>query len=142
MSNNHSIVGAKIKGLRESKNLSIEEIAERSGLTVEQITSIETDQTLPSLGPLIKSDVFRPGAKCVIDLVINYTKESKIYSKSSIFPIFTYTESGINKNTIDLIIDNEIRVYFDQSSELLSLERVDQSVDEYIIEGCTARIIL
>ena len=95
-----------------------------------------------SLGPLIKSGIFRPGAKCVIDLVINYTKESKIYSKSSIFPIFTYTESGINKNTIDLIIDNEIRVYFDQSSELLSLERVDQSVDEYIIEGCTARIIL
>ena len=54
MINNHSIVGAKIKGLRETKNLSIEEIAERSGLTVEQITSIETDQNLPSLGPLIK----------------------------------------------------------------------------------------
>ena len=54
MSNNHSIVGAKIKGLRESKNLSVEEIAERSGLTVEQINSIENDQTLPSLGPLIK----------------------------------------------------------------------------------------
>ena len=52
--NNHSIVGAKIKGLRETKNLSIEEIAERSGLTVEQINSIETDQNLPSLGPLIK----------------------------------------------------------------------------------------
>ena len=54
MINNHSIVGAKIKGLRETKNISIEEIAERSGLTVEQITSIETDQNLPSLGPLIK----------------------------------------------------------------------------------------
>ena len=54
MINNHSIVGAKIKGLRETKNISIEEVAERSGLTVEQITSIETDQNLPSLGPLIK----------------------------------------------------------------------------------------
>ena len=54
MSNNNSFVGSKIKGLRESKNLSIEEIAERSGLTVEQITSIENDQNLPSLGPLIK----------------------------------------------------------------------------------------
>ena len=52
--NNHSIVGAKIKRLRETKNLSLEEIAERSGLTVEQIQSIETDQNLPSLGPLIK----------------------------------------------------------------------------------------
>ena len=54
MSNNNSKVGAKIKGLRETKNLSIEEIAERSGLTVEQIDSIENDVNLPSLGPLIK----------------------------------------------------------------------------------------
>ncbi len=52
--NNHSVIGAKIRGLRETKNLSIEQIAERSGLTVEQIESIETDQNLPSLGPLIK----------------------------------------------------------------------------------------
>ena len=54
MSDTHSIVGAKIKGLRETKNLSIEEIAERSGLTAEQILSIENDVNLPSLGPLIK----------------------------------------------------------------------------------------
>ncbi|MCR5679331.1 MAG: XRE family transcriptional regulator [Prevotella sp.] len=54
MSNNHTFVGAKIKGLRETKNLSIDEIAERSGLTVDQINSIENDVNLPSLGPLIK----------------------------------------------------------------------------------------
>ena len=52
--NNHSVVGAKIKGLRETKNLSIDVIAERSGLTIEQIESIENDVNLPSLGPLIK----------------------------------------------------------------------------------------
>ena len=54
MSNNNNIVGSKIKGLRETKNLSVEEIAERSGLTIDQINSIENDQNLPSLGPLIK----------------------------------------------------------------------------------------
>ena len=43
MSENSSIVGSKIKGIRESKNFSIEEISERSGLSVEQITSIEND---------------------------------------------------------------------------------------------------
>ena len=51
---NNTVVGSKIKGIRESKNLTIEEIAERSGLTTEQIVSIENDQNLPSLGPLIK----------------------------------------------------------------------------------------
>ena len=40
--------------MRESKNISVEEMAERSGLSVEQINSIENDQHLPSLGPLIK----------------------------------------------------------------------------------------
>ena len=54
MSNSQTFIGAKIKGIRESKNLSIEEISESSGLSVDQITSIENDQNLPSLGPLIK----------------------------------------------------------------------------------------
>ena len=54
MSQRQTIVGAKIKGLRETKKLSLEEVAERSGLSVEQIRSIEENQYLPSLGPLIK----------------------------------------------------------------------------------------
>ena len=54
MSDNNNVVGAKIRSFRQTKNLSIEEIAERSGLSVEQIASIENDSNLPSLGPLIK----------------------------------------------------------------------------------------
>ncbi len=54
MVSNSSLVGAKIKSIREGKNLSIEEVAERSGLSAEQIMRIETDQNLPSLGSLIK----------------------------------------------------------------------------------------
>ena len=54
MSNSNSSVGSKIKAIRESKNLSVEEISESSGLSTAQITSIEEGQNLPSLGPLIK----------------------------------------------------------------------------------------
>ena len=54
MSNKNTVVGSKIKGIRESKSLSVEEIAERSGLSVEQVNRIENDENLPSLGPLIK----------------------------------------------------------------------------------------
>ncbi len=50
----NKIIGEKIKGLRESKNISIEEVADRSGLTVEQIVRIEDDIDFPSLSPLIK----------------------------------------------------------------------------------------
>ena len=43
------IVGEKIKSLRESQSISIEQLAERSGLAVEQIERIENNIDLPSL---------------------------------------------------------------------------------------------
>ncbi|NDV63694.1 helix-turn-helix domain-containing protein [Bacteroides sp. 224] len=48
------IVGEKIKSLRESKSITIAELAERSGLAVEQVERIENNIDLPSLAPLIK----------------------------------------------------------------------------------------
>lgn len=48
------IVGEKIKSLRETKSITIEELAQRSGLAVEQIERIEGNIDLPSLAPLIK----------------------------------------------------------------------------------------
>ena len=51
---NSTIVGKKIKSLRESKNISIDELSGRSGLTATQISSIEESENLPSLAPLIK----------------------------------------------------------------------------------------
>ena len=48
------IVGEKIKSLREEKGISIEALAERSGLAIEQIERIENNIDLPSLAPLIK----------------------------------------------------------------------------------------
>ena len=48
------IVGEKIKALREAKEISVAELAERSGLAEEQINRIENNVDLPSLAPLIK----------------------------------------------------------------------------------------
>ncbi len=48
------VVGEKIKTLRESQSISREELAQRSGLGIEQIERIENDEDLPSLAPLIK----------------------------------------------------------------------------------------
>jgi len=50
----NKIIGDKIKGFRESKNISIEEMAERSGLSADQISRIESNEDFPSLAPLIK----------------------------------------------------------------------------------------
>lgn len=48
------IVGEKIKALRESQSISIGDLAERSGLAIEQVERIENNIDLPSLAPLIK----------------------------------------------------------------------------------------
>lgn len=50
----NKIIGAKIKNIRESKQLRIEEVAERTGLSVQQIERIEGNVDFPSLAPLIK----------------------------------------------------------------------------------------
>jgi len=50
----NKVIGEKIKNIRESQQLSIEEVAERSGLNLEQIERIESNKDFPSLAPLIK----------------------------------------------------------------------------------------
>ena len=47
-------VGAKIKSLREGKSITLEQLAEQSGLSIDQIERIEENKCLPSLSPLIK----------------------------------------------------------------------------------------
>ncbi|MDR1371497.1 MAG: XRE family transcriptional regulator [Dysgonamonadaceae bacterium] len=47
-------VGSRIKSIREAKSISIEQLAERSGLDIAQIRRIEEEKNLPSLAPLIK----------------------------------------------------------------------------------------
>ena len=49
-----NIIGEKIKSLRTTKEISIDELAESTGLSVEQIKRIEDNIDIPSLAPLIK----------------------------------------------------------------------------------------
>ncbi len=47
-------VGEKIKQIREIRKVSLEELAERSGMDVTMIQKIEQEKNVPSLAPLIK----------------------------------------------------------------------------------------
>ena len=49
-----NIIGEKIKDLRTAKEISIDELAERTGLTAGQIERIENNIDIPSLAPLLK----------------------------------------------------------------------------------------
>jgi transcriptional regulator with XRE-family HTH domain len=47
-------IGSKIKSIRESKQMTVEDMAQRSQLSVSQINDIESGNNIPSLAPLIK----------------------------------------------------------------------------------------
>ena len=47
-------VGGKIKQIREMKKVSVEELADRSGMDTSMILKIEEEKNVPSLAPLIK----------------------------------------------------------------------------------------
>lgn len=47
-------VGEKIKQIRELKKVSLEELAERSGMDISLVQKIEQERNIPSLAPLIK----------------------------------------------------------------------------------------
>ena len=47
-------IGARVKLIRENRKLSIEDVSERTKLSVEQISSIEDGSLVPNLTPLIK----------------------------------------------------------------------------------------
>ena len=51
---NTKIIGEKIRALRESRQISVEDLMERTGLSQEQIERIESNVDIPSLAPLIK----------------------------------------------------------------------------------------
>lgn len=54
MENCKIAIGSKIKGLREQKNITLEEMATKSTLSVEYLEAIEGDTQVPAIGELIK----------------------------------------------------------------------------------------
>ena len=54
MKSSNQTIGERIKMLRESQSISLQEMAERTELDIKQIEQIEQAKELPSLTPLIK----------------------------------------------------------------------------------------
>lgn len=54
MDKTNSAIGSKIRGLREMKNISIEDMAKQSGLNAQYLNVIEEEGQVPTIGELIK----------------------------------------------------------------------------------------
>jgi len=51
-------IGARIRGFREHRGMSLAELAERTGLDDQFVQAVEQENVYPSLGPLLKSPEF------------------------------------------------------------------------------------
>ncbi len=85
----NKIIGGKIKNIRESRSLSLDEVAERSGVSKEQIGRIEENVEIPSLAPLIK-----------IARVLGVRLGTFLDDQTELGPVISRAKDYKDKNTI------------------------------------------
>lgn len=138
-------VGDKIKQIREIKKVSLEELAERSGMDLSMIQKIEQEKNIPSLAPLIKiaralgvrlgtflddSDSYGP----VVVRSGDYHKGARFTSQSSEarehLNFFSLAFDKAGRNMEPFIVDIEPGL---QSDYMLSSHEGEEFI--YVLEG-------
>ena len=119
---NNKIIGAKIKSIRESKQLSTQEVSERSGLSIEQIERIESNIDFPSLAPLIK-----------IARVLGVRLGTFLDDQSELGPVICRKKDSNDTNSIGFSNnDSKARKHMEYHS--LSKAKADRHMEPFIID--------
>lgn len=138
-------VGGKIKQIREIKKVSLEELAERSGIEISMVQRIEQEKNIPSLAPLVKiaralgvrlgtflddSDSYGP----VVVRSGEYHKGSRFTSQSSEsrehLNFFSLAFDKAGRNMEPFIVDIEPGL---QSDYMLSSHEGEEFI--YVLDG-------
>ena len=119
---NNKIIGEKIRSIRESKNLTIEEIAERAGVNSGQIERIESDVELPSLAPLIK-----------IARALGVRLGTFLDDHAELGPVVSRAKVGKDRNTIRFTNDSTVaRKHMEYHS--LSQDKAGRHMEPFLID--------
>ncbi len=119
---NNKIIGNKIKSIRESKQLTIENVAERSGLKKEQIERIEGDIEFPSLAPLIK-----------IARVLGVRLGTFLDDQTELGPVVRRKQDSNEKNAIDFTNDATTRNKF-MEYHSLAQDKSGRHMEPFLID--------
>ena len=119
---NKKIIGGKIKSIREARNISIEEVSERSGVSVIQIERIEGDVELPSLAPLIK-----------IARVLGVRLGTFLDDQTELGPVISRAKASQDNNTLRFTNDSTVaRNHMEYHS--LSQDKAGRHMEPFLIE--------
>ena len=114
----NSAIGSKIKGLREIKNISIEEMAQMSGLKIQYLNAIEDNLQVPTIGELIK--IVRVLGVRVGTILDDFSNEGPVISRAQEWEDNPVMRS--KENTADRMN------YFSLSSK-----KQDRNMETYIV---------
>ena len=118
----NKIIGGKIRNIRESRNLSIDEVSERSGVSSAQIERIEGDIEIPSLAPLIK-----------IARVLGVRLGTFLDDHDKLGPVISLAKDNKNKNALRFTNNSTIaRKHMEYHS--LSQDKAGRHMEPFLIE--------
>ena len=118
----NKIIGGKIRNIRESRNLTIDEVAERSGVSKDQIERIENDIEIPSLAPLIK-----------IARVLGVRLGTFLDDQTELGPVISRSKDVKDRNAIRFTNDSRIaRKHMEYYS--LSQDKAGRHMEPFLID--------
>jgi len=118
----NKVIGVKIKSIRESRNLSIAELAERSGVDKMQIERIEGNIEIPSLAPLIK-----------IARALGVRLGTFLDDQTELGPVVSRAKNNKDQNAIRFTNDSSVaRKHMEYHS--LSQDKAGRHMEPFLIE--------
>ena len=118
----NKFIGKKVRSIRESRNLTIAEVAERSGVSKVQIERIEDDVEIPSLAPLIK-----------IARVLGVRLGTFLDDQTELGPIVSRAKDIADNNTIRFTNDSTAaRKHMEYHS--LSQDKAGRHMEPFLID--------
>ena len=118
----NKLIGGKVRSIRESRKLTIDEVVERSGVSKVQIERIENDIEIPSLAPLIK-----------IARVLGVRLGTFLDDQTELGPVVSRAKDLTDNNTIRFTNDSTVsRKHMEYHS--LSQDKAGRHMEPFLIE--------
>ncbi|MCQ2613638.1 MAG: XRE family transcriptional regulator [Treponemataceae bacterium] len=116
-------IGEKVRTIRESRKLTIEDVSERTNLSAEGIERIEKGELIPGLTPLIK-----------IARVLGVRLGTFMDDQEDLGPVLVRSKDSENQNSVTRFSERNNAASSDLDFYTLAQNKADRHMDPFVIE--------
>jgi len=116
-------IGDKVRLIRETRKLSVEDVSERTNLSVESIENIENGALVPGLTPLIK-----------IARVLGVRLGTFMDDQENLGPVFVSANNEKDKKLVTRFSERSNAVSSDLDFYSLAQNKADRHMDPFVID--------